>query len=85
MKKSLLFSKVRVNSYCDIVESVVLPGVIVNRGCKIKKAIIDRGCVIPDNMEIGLNHDDDRANGFRVTDKGVVLVTRTMLAAIEKK
>jgi glucose-1-phosphate adenylyltransferase len=85
VKRSLLFPKVRINSFCDIDEAVVLPGAIVSRGCKIKKAIIDRSCVIPENMEIGHNHDADRANGFRVTDKGVVLVTRAMLAAIESK
>ena len=85
VKRSLLFSKVRVNSYCTIEESVILPGVIVGRGCKISKAIIDRASIIPENMEIGINHDDDRANGFRVTDKGVVLVTLDMLLALENK
>ena len=85
VKRSLLFSKVRVNSFCDIDESVILPDVIINRGCTIKKAIIDRGVIIPENMEIGVNHDKDRENGFRVTDKNVVLVTRKMLIALENK
>lgn len=85
VKRSLLFSKVRVNSYCDIDESVILPGAVINRHCKIKKAIIDRGCEIPTGMEIGINHDNDRANGFRVTDKGVVLVTMTMLAKLKSE
>ena len=83
VKRTLLFSKVRVNSYCEIDESVILPGVVINRNCKVKKAIIDRGCEIPAGMEIGINHDDDRANGFRVTDKGVVLVTIGMLAKLK--
>jgi glucose-1-phosphate adenylyltransferase len=34
-------------------------------------------------MEIGINHDHDKANGFRVTDKGVVLVTMKMVEALE--
>ncbi|MEW6982829.1 glucose-1-phosphate adenylyltransferase [Colwelliaceae bacterium 6471] len=85
VKRSLLFSKVRVNSFCKIKDSVILPGAIINRGCKIRKAIIDRSCNIPEGLEIGINHDDDRANGFRVTDKGVVLVTREMLAALPPK
>jgi glucose-1-phosphate adenylyltransferase len=84
VKRSLLFSKVRINSYCDIDEAVILPSVVVNRNCKIKKAIIDRSCEIPEGMVIGYNHDDDRANGFRVTDKGVVLVTRSMIMAMDK-
>ena len=83
VKRSLLFSKVRVNSFCDIDESVILPDAIINRGSKIRKAIIDRGCIIPEGMEIGVNHDQDKANGFRVTDKGVVLVTMKMIEALE--
>ena len=85
VKRSLLFSKVRVHSYCQINDSVILPSVIINRGCKINKAIIDRSCVIPEGMEIGLDHNDDRANGFRVTEKGLVLVTLGMLTALTLK
>ncbi|WP_076419281.1 MULTISPECIES: glucose-1-phosphate adenylyltransferase [Colwelliaceae] len=82
VKRSLLFSKVRINSFCEIRDAVILPGAIIGRNCKISKAIIDRSCVIPDGMEIGIDHDADRANGLRVTAKGVVLVTRDMIAAI---
>jgi glucose-1-phosphate adenylyltransferase len=85
VKRSLLFSKVRVHSYCQINDSVILPSVIINRGCKINKAIIDRSCVIPEGMEIGLDHGDDRANGFRVTEKGLVLVTLGMLIELALK
>ena len=85
VKRSLLFSKVRVNSFCDIDESVILPGAIINRGCKIKKAIIDRSVEIPEGFEIGIDHDKDRENGFRVTENGVVLITRNMLNALAEK
>ncbi|MFT7559950.1 MAG: glucose-1-phosphate adenylyltransferase [Flavobacteriales bacterium] len=77
--RSLLFSDVHVHSYTDIEESVILPGVEILRGAKIKKAIIDTACVIPENMVIGHNHDDDIARGFRVSKNGVVLVTKKML------
>lgn len=83
VKRSLLFSKVRVNSYCLIEEAVILPGANIGRGCKIRKAIIDRSCNIPDGLEIGIDHEADRANGFRVTKKGVVLVTRDMINALD--
>jgi len=82
---SLLFSQVRVNSFCTIEYAVILPGVIIGRNVKIKKAIVDRGSVIPEGLEIGINNDVDRDNGFRVTEKGVVLVTRTMLEKLAKK
>ena len=79
VRKSLCFSNVRVHSFSEVEESVLLPDVEVMRNCKIRKAIIDRGCIVPEGMVIGLDHNDDRARGFRVTDKGVVLVTREML------
>ena len=56
-----------------------LPDVVVLRHCKIKNAIIDRGCIIPEGTVIGYNHDHDRAKGFRVSEKGITLVTRDML------
>ena len=43
------------------------------------RAIIDRGCAVPEGMEIGFDHKADRARGFRVSEAGVVLVTPGML------
>jgi len=79
VRKSLLFSDVRVHSFSSIEESVLLPEVEVHRGAKIKRAIIDRACEIPEGMVIGFDAEQDKANGFRVTDKGITLVTREML------
>lgn len=83
LSKSLLFSNVQVKSYTDIEQSILLPEVVVGRHCKIRKAILDRGCHIPDGTEIGVDHEQDKAKGYRVTDKGVVLVTRGMMGQPE--
>ncbi|MCL1048808.1 glucose-1-phosphate adenylyltransferase [Shewanella abyssi] len=79
VRRSVLFNEVRVCSFALVEDSVILPDVVVGRNCKIKNAIIDRGCIIPEGSVIGYNHDHDRAKGFRVSEKGVVLVTRDML------
>jgi len=79
LRRSLCFSNVRVHSYGTIEEAVILPNVEIKRHCKLRKVIIDRGCVIPEGTVIGYDHDEDRARGFRVSSKGVVLVTREML------
>jgi glucose-1-phosphate adenylyltransferase len=34
-------------------------------------------------MSIGIDHEEDKVNGFRVTANGVVLVTRGMLGQEE--
>ena len=80
LKNSLLFTDVTAHSYSSITESMVLPGANIGRHCKIHKAIIDQSCNIPPNTEIGINHRNDRARGFRVTENGVVLVTPKMLS-----
>lgn len=77
--RSLLFSNVRIHSYSVLEEAVLLPEVTVHRHCKLRRVIIDRGCVIPEGTEIGFDKKADRARGFRVTEKGVTLVTRGML------
>ncbi len=79
LRRSLCFSNVRVHSYGLIEEAVLLPDVEIKRHCRLRKVIIDRGCVIPEGMVIGYDHDEDRRRGFRVSPKGVVLVTREML------
>lgn len=79
VRKSLLFSNVRTHSYSVIEQAVILPEVSVGRHCKLKRVIIDRACVIPEGMVIGYDREEDIRRGFRVTDKGVTLVTREML------
>ena len=75
---SVLFSDVRVHSYCDIKGAVILPKVTVNRHAILKNVVIDRGTVIPEGMEIGVDIEADRKR-FYVSEKGIVLVTPEML------
>lgn len=79
VRRSLLFSNVVVHDYSSVTDTVVLPEVTIGRHCTINKCIIDRGCIIPDGMNIGLDHEQDRMRGFRVTEGGLVLVNRPML------
>jgi len=85
VKKSSLFSKVIVESYAHVQESVLLPGVKIGRNCKIKRAVIDRSTEIPDGVVIGYDRQQDINNGFRITNNGVVLVTRDMILAMTEK
>jgi glucose-1-phosphate adenylyltransferase len=65
---------VRVNSYCEVEHSILFPHVSVGRHCRIRRAIIDRGVQIPERAEIGLDPEQDRANGFVLTEGGIVVV-----------
>jgi len=81
VRNSLLFSNVRVRSYSQVEDSVILPDVQIGRHCIIRKAIIDRGCNIPEGMEIGVDRAFDEKH-FRVSSGGVVLVTPEMLGQV---
>jgi glucose-1-phosphate adenylyltransferase len=78
LRRSLLFSNVKVHSYAHLEDTVVLPDVDIGRHCRIQKAILDRGCRIPPGTSIGLDLEED-AKRFYVTEGGVVLVTQDML------
>ncbi len=78
VRHSLLFSDVKVHSYCEVADSVVLPDVVINRHCRLKRTVIDKGCHIPEGTAIGENLEED-ARRFYVSPQGVVLVTPEML------
>jgi len=78
VRRSLLFHNVDVHSYCEIEDSVVFPEVDIGRRCVIKKAVIDKGCIIPPDTSIGVDPGED-AERFHVSAGGVVLVTPDML------
>jgi glucose-1-phosphate adenylyltransferase len=81
VRNSLLFSNVRVNSYSRLEDSVVLPDVNIGRNCRITRAVIDRGCEIPEGTVIGEDPVAD-AERFHVSEGGVVLVTPEMLGQV---
>ena len=78
INSSVLFSNVRVHSYCEIDGAVLLPNVVINRHVKLKNVVIDKGVHIPEGFEIGFNLEADKKRFF-VSEKGTVLVTVEML------
>ncbi|MCX8520806.1 MAG: sugar phosphate nucleotidyltransferase, partial [Rhodoferax sp.] len=78
VSNSVLFSSVRVHSYCTINQAVLLPEVTIGRNCRLSRVVVDRGCVLPDGLVVGEDAQSD-AQRFERTDNGVVLITREML------
>jgi glucose-1-phosphate adenylyltransferase len=81
VKRSLLFSDVRVNSYSSIEDSVLLPNVDVGRHVTLKRVIVDKDCKIPDGLEVGIDQEKDRKH-FHVSPNGITLITSVMLGQI---
>jgi len=78
VRRSVLFSKVRVHSYCTIEDSVVLPNVQIGRNVVLRRAIIDKHCRLPEGLTVGLDLEADRRR-FHVTNRGVTLIVPEML------
>lgn len=73
--RCVLSPGVRINSFCEIEESVLMDGVNVGRYAKIRRAIIDKDVEVPAGTEIGYDLDKDRKRFF-VTEKGIVVVPK---------
>ncbi len=82
VRRSLLFTGVKIGSFSNVREAVILPYCNVGRGARLSRVIIDSGVRIPEGMVIGEDPELD-ARRFRISDKGVVLVTRDMMARLQ--
>ena len=82
VRRSLLFSNCRVNSYARTREAVLLPEVQVGRHARLSKVVVDRGCHIPEGLVIGEDPELDARRFYR-SEEGVILVSAEMLAALE--
>ncbi|MDQ6957583.1 MAG: glucose-1-phosphate adenylyltransferase [Mariprofundaceae bacterium] len=78
VRHSVLFSNVRIHSFSEVEDSVVLPDVEIRRGCRIRRCVIDKGARIPEETVIGEDPVED-AKRFYVSENGIVLVTPEML------
>jgi glucose-1-phosphate adenylyltransferase len=78
VRRSVLFSNVRVETGSVVEDSVVLPGASIGPRAVVRRAVVDEGCRIGEGIVIGVNPEQDRQR-FHVSPQGVVLVTREML------
>ena len=84
LRRSLLFTGVRVNSFSTIEEACILPYVNVGRSVRLKRVIVDRGVQIPEGLVVGEDPELD-AKRFRRTESGICLITKKMLTALEAR
>ena len=72
--ESVLGLNVHTHSRSTIRASVLLDGVDIGRDCVIERAIIDKEVRVPAGISIGVDHEQDRARGFTVTESGITVV-----------
>lgn len=79
VRRSILSSNVRVNSFAQVESSILFEGVDVGRHCRIRRAIIDKDVKIPQYTTVGYDLEHDKQRGFQVTEQGVVVIAKAEL------
>jgi len=78
ISNSLMFTNVTAEEHTEIDDSVILSDTKIGARCRIRRAVIDKKCTIPNDMDIGYDLALDHTR-FEVTEAGIVLVTQRML------
>ncbi len=78
VRRSLLFSNVKVRSFSTVEDSVILPNVEIGRNARLRRVVVEKKCVIPEGLVVGYDAAQDRERFF-VTEKGITLITPEML------
>ncbi|MCL4111401.1 UNVERIFIED_CONTAM: hypothetical protein GTU68_032309 [Idotea baltica] len=74
VSRSIVSPNCRVNSWACVEDSILFEGVTVGRHAHIRRTIIDKGVAIPEGFRIGFDPAEDRANGFSVSESGLVSI-----------
>lgn len=74
VRGSVLGRQVLVHSYAELLDCVVLDGVDVSRGARLRRCIVDQNVRIPPGTIIGYDLAKDRRR-FCVSEGGVVIIT----------
>ncbi|QDG67094.1 glucose-1-phosphate adenylyltransferase [Pseudarthrobacter sp. NIBRBAC000502772] len=73
---SVLSNDVFVGNGSRVIDSVLMDKVNIGEGAVVNRAILDKNVKVPAGAAIGLDHDLDRARGFKVTDSGITVLAK---------
>jgi glucose-1-phosphate adenylyltransferase len=82
LRRSLIFTGARINSFSSLEECVVLPDCHIGRNASLSRAVLDRGVRIPERLVVGEDPVLD-AKRFRRTEKGICLITQEMIDRLQ--
>ena len=74
--RTIVGPQARVNSFAEVEDSILFARVNIGRRAKIRRAIIDKGVCIPEGFRVGFDEEEDLANGFTVSEGGVVVIAK---------
>jgi glucose-1-phosphate adenylyltransferase len=74
VERSVISPLVRVNSWAEVTDSVLMDGVQVGRHAVVRRAILDKNVEVPEGVRIGVDRAEDEARGFTISKDGVVVL-----------
>jgi glucose-1-phosphate adenylyltransferase len=74
VRQSVLSPGVRVNSWAQVEDSVILHNVEIGRRAVVRNAIIDKNVVVPPGAQVGVDKEHDLERGFAVSAGGITVV-----------
>lgn len=77
--RTVMSPNVVIDKWAKVDGSILMDSVRIGRGAVVRRAILDKRVVVPDGVEIGVNHDHDRARGFSVSEGGVTVVGKDVV------
>ncbi|HAP91116.1 MAG TPA: glucose-1-phosphate adenylyltransferase [Arthrobacter bacterium] len=76
---SVLSNDVFVGNGSRVIDSVLMDKVNIGEGAVVNRAILDKNVKVPAGAAIGLDHELDRARGFKVTESGITVLAKGQL------
>jgi glucose-1-phosphate adenylyltransferase len=75
VERSIISPDVFIDHDAHVTDSIIMEGVHIGAGARLKRCIIDKNVVVPDWFRIGLDREED-ASKFTLSDSGVVVVEK---------
>jgi len=75
VQQSILSPSVRVHSFAEVCESVIMDRAEIGRHAKIKRAILDKDVKILANARIGYDPEEDKRR-FTLSKKGIAIIPK---------
>ena len=76
VQDSVLGRNVHIHSDSSVINSIIMDGVEIGKGCRINMAIIDKEVDIPDGTEIGYDFESDRKKYFMDEESSIVVIPK---------
>ncbi|MBM3990115.1 MAG: glucose-1-phosphate adenylyltransferase [Planctomycetes bacterium] len=73
VRRSILGNRAFVDEHALVEDSILFGGVVIGKGAKVRRAILDKWVKVPDGFEIGYDRAQD-AKLFTVTESGITVV-----------